>query len=56
MNHSMDLADRIAQHTHPDACPCCCAECAELWLSAARATDDLLEPLGDGVTCPGGDA
>lgn len=52
----MELADRIAQHTHINAWPCGCAECAELWWSAARATEDRLEPLGDGVTCPGGDA
>ena len=52
----MDLADRIAQHTHPDACPCGCVECGALVRSLVLATDDRLEPLGDGVTCPGGDA
>ena len=56
MNNSMDLADRIAQHTHLDAWPCGCAECGALLSSAMRAADDRMEPLGDGVTCPGGDA
>lgn len=55
-NYSMELADRIAQHTHPAAFPCGCQECGMAVRAALRATDDRMQPMGDGVNFTGGDA